>query len=122
MWLLTPKTSTGTQEQDMCKSGEQIPSYAPGDQCHAPGDQCHHIRPSHVHLALFPGPRPAFRRLQYGKAGWAWYVSSREHYVIDKRPKFSERKSEVLRIVQPATRSMLGVYDSCPPPLAKYVW
>ena len=67
--------------------------------------------------SLVPRPRSAFHRLQYGKAGRAWYVSSREHYVIDKRPKFSERKSEV----QPTTRSTLGVYNSRPP-LAKYVW
>ena len=35
-------------------------------------------------VALFPGPRPAFCHLQYGKAGRAWYVSSREHDLIDK--------------------------------------
>ena len=29
-------------------------------------------------------PRPAFRRLQYGKAGRAWYLFSREHDVIGK--------------------------------------
>ena len=72
-------------------------------------------------LSLVPRPRPAFRRLQYGKTGRSWYVSSREHYVIDKRPNFSERKSKVLHIVQSTTRSTLGVYDSRPP-LAKYVW
>ena len=26
-------------------------------------------------LASFPVPRPAFRRLQYGKAGRSWYIS-----------------------------------------------
>ena len=29
-------------------------------------------------LASFSVPCPAFRRLEYGKAGKAWYVSSRE--------------------------------------------
>ena len=29
-------------------------------------------------VASFPVPRAAFRRLQYGKAGRAWYISSRE--------------------------------------------
>ena len=71
--------------------------------------------------SLVPRPRPAFRHLQYGKAGRAWYVSPHGHYVIDKWPKFSERNSEVLHIVQPTTRSTLGVYDSRPL-LARYVW
>ena len=31
-----------------------------------------------VNLASYPVPRPAFRRLQYGKAGRAWYIFSRE--------------------------------------------
>ena len=35
-------------------------------------------------LASYPVPRPAFRRLQYGKAGRAWYIFSREHDVIEK--------------------------------------
>ena len=35
-------------------------------------------------LASFPVPHPAFRRLQYGKAGRAGYISSREHDVIEK--------------------------------------
>ena len=39
-------------------------------------------------LASFPVPRPAFRRLQYGKAGRAWYIFSREHDVIDKWQNF----------------------------------
>ena len=37
-----------------------------------------------VILASFPDHRPAFRRLQYGKAGRAWYISSRQHDVIEK--------------------------------------
>ena len=40
-------------------------------------------------LASFPVPRPAFRRLQYGKAGRACrYISSREHDVIKKWQNF----------------------------------
>ena len=39
-------------------------------------------------LASFSGPAQLFVAcMQYGIAGRAW---SREHYVIDKRPKFSE--------------------------------
>ena len=73
-------------------------------------------------LASFPVPRPAFRRLQYCKAGRAWYIFSREHDVIEKcRAKFSERRRYVLRVIQPSTRSTLGEYDSRPP-LARYVW
>ena len=59
--------------------------------------------------SLVPRPRPALCRLQYGKAGRAWHVSSHELYVINKWPEFSERKSEGLRIVQPTTLSTLGV-------------
>ena len=73
-------------------------------------------------LAAFPGPAQLFVAcMQYGKAGRAWYVSSREHYVIDNGQNFQNKKSEVLHIVQPTTRSTLGVYNSRPP-LAKYVW
>ena len=35
--------------------------------------------------------------------------------------KFSERGRNVLRVIQPSTRSTLGEYDSRPP-LARYVW
>ena len=65
-------------------------------------------------LASFPVPRPAFRRLQYGKAGRAWYIFSREHDVI-------RTKTLRLHVIQPSTRSTLGEYDSRPP-LARYVW
>ena len=40
--------------------------------------------------SLVPRPRPAFRRLQYRKAGRAWYLFSNEHDVIGKWRKFSE--------------------------------
>ena len=72
-------------------------------------------------LASFPVPRPAFRRLQYGKVGRALYISSLEHDVIDKWQNFSERRRRILRVIQPSTRSTLGEYDSHPP-LARYVW
>ena len=71
-------------------------------------------------LSLVPRPRPAFRRLQYGKAWRAWYLFSREHDVIGKWQKFSEQTGCVSSIVQPTTRSTLGVYDNHPP-LARYV-
>ena len=38
-------------------------------------------------VSLVPRPRPA---LQYGKAGRAWYLFSREHDVIGKLQKFAE--------------------------------
>ena len=34
---------------------------------------------------------PAFRRLQYEKAGRAWYLFSREHDIISKLQKFAEQ-------------------------------
>ena len=68
-------------------------------------------------IASFPVPCLAFHRLQYGKAGRAWYIFSREHDVIEKWQNFQN----VLRVIQPSTRSTLGEYDSRPP-LARYVW
>ena len=41
--------------------------------------------------SLVPRPRPAFRRFQYGKAGRAWYLFSREHDVIGNLQKFAEQ-------------------------------
>ena len=71
--------------------------------------------------SLIPRPRPAFRRLQYGKAGRAWYPFLCEHDVIGKWQKFSEQTGCVSRIVQLTTCSTLGVYDNRPL-LARYVW
>ena len=87
-----------------------------------------YIHCKYVHLVMFlfpdcslvPRPRPAFRRLQYGKAWRAWYLFSREHDVIGKWRKFSEQTGCILSIVQPTTHSTLGVYDNRPP-LARYV-
>ena len=70
--------------------------------------------------SLVPRPRPAFRRLQYGKAWRAWYLFSREHDVIGKWRKISEQTGCVSRISQLTTRSTLGVYDNRPP-IARYV-
>ena len=67
--------------------------------------------------SLVPRPRPAFRRLHFGKARRAWYLFSIEHDVIEN---FPEQTGCVSRIVQLTTRSTLGVYDNCPP-LTKYV-
>ena len=44
-----------------------------------------------LQASLVPRPRPAFRRLQYGKAGRAWYLFSREHDIIGKLQKFAEQ-------------------------------
>ena len=45
---------------------------------HDPNYPCAHIG------SLIPRPRPAFRRLQYGKVGRAWYLFSHEHDLIGK--------------------------------------
>ena len=58
----------------------------------------------HVPLAiplitsLVPRPRPAFCHLQYGKAGRAWYLFSRDHDVIGKLQKFAKLTGWVSRI------------------------
>ena len=44
---------------------------------------------SHFIARLVPRPHLAFRHLQYGKAGSAWHLFSREHDVIGKRRKLS---------------------------------
>ena len=41
--------------------------------------------------SLVTRPRPSFRRLQYRKAGRAWYLFSHEHDVISKLQKFAEQ-------------------------------
>ena len=43
-----------------------------------------------LYSSLIPRPCPAFRRLQYGRAGRAWYLFSREHDVISKWRKFAK--------------------------------
>jgi len=48
--------------------------------------------------SLVPRPRPPFRRLQYGKAGSAWYLFSREHDVIGKLQNFTELTGCISRI------------------------
>ena len=74
----------------------------------------------HSQGSLVPRPHPAFRHLQYGKVGRAWYLFSREHDVIGKWQKFSEQTGCVSCIVQLSTHSALGVYDNRPP-LARYM-
>ena len=53
----------------------------------------------------------------------AWYLFSHDHDVIEIGPEFLEQKGNVLRVIQPTLRSMLGVYDirPPPPPIARYV-
>ena len=48
--------------------------------------------------SLVPRPHPAFHRLQYGKAGRAWYLFSHEYDVISKLRKFAELTGCILRI------------------------
>ena len=63
--------------------------------------------------SLVPRPCPAFRRLQYGKAGRAWCLFSHEHDIINKwKKKNSEQKSEISYIVQPTISSTLGIHNS----------
>ena len=78
-----------------------------------------HMTVAYYH-SLVPRPRPAFCRLQYGKAWRAWYLFSCEHDVIGKWWKFSEQTGCVLCIFQLTTRSTLGVYNNRHP-LARYV-
>ena len=76
---------------------------------------------AHVHcqvlvcIASFPGPTQLICCLQYRKVGRAWYLFSCEHDIIRKWRNFQKKTGSVLRIVQPTTRSTLGVYNSCPP-------
>ena len=75
-----------------------------------------------MHLAsLVPRPQPAFRHLQYGKMGRAWYLFSHEHdaWAWCNR-KFSKQTGCISRIVQLTTHSTLGAYDNHSP-LARYV-
>ena len=44
----------------------------------------------------------------------AWYIFSCDHDIIEIGPEFLEQKGNVLRIVQPTMRSMLGVYNIRP--------
>ena len=59
-----------------------------------------------VTYSLVPRPRPAFHHLQYIKAGRAWYLFSREHDVIEKWRKFSEKNG--LHFVYYSTDYMLN--------------
>ena len=45
-----------------------------------------------VRTSLVPRPRPAFRCLQYGKVGRAWYLLSRDHDVIGKWWNFQNKR------------------------------
>ena len=87
---------------------------------HTPYDHTHNVPCTHHLLASFPGPAQVFVACSMEKRGEPG-MFPREHYVTDKWPNLAERKNEVLHIVQPTTRSMLGVYDSRPP-LARYMW
>ena len=57
---------------------------------------------------------------QNDHAGRAWYLFSCHHDVIKTVPKFMEQKGSVLHIIQPTSRSTLGVYD-IRPSIARYV-
>ena len=65
-------------------------------------------------LASFPGS-PEREMYTRGEPGF-----SRDHDVIKIGPEFLELKGNVLRIIQPALRSTLSVYD-IRPPIAIYV-
>ena len=42
-------------------------------------------------------------------------------HVIKIGPEFSEQKGNILRVIQSALRSTLGVYDIRPPPIVIYM-
>ena len=50
----------------------------------------------------------------------AWYIFSRDHDIIKIEPEILEQKGNILRVIQLALRSMLGVYD-IRSPIAIYV-
>ena len=58
-----------------------------------------HMREQCIPGSLVPRPRPAFRRLQYRKAGRAWYIFLREHDVIGNLQKFTKLTGCVSRMV-----------------------
>ena len=60
-----------------------------------------------IHVASFPGS-PEREINMHGEPG----IFS---HVIKIGPEFSEQKGNVLRVIQPALRSTLGVYDIRPP-------
>ena len=64
-----------------------------------------------ISLASFPGS-PEREINTRGKPGMFF---SRDHDVIEIGTEFLEQKGNVLRVIQPALRSTLGVYDIRPP-------
>ena len=63
-------------------------------------------------------PSPAFRRLQYSKAGRAWYIFPREHDVIEKWQNFHNKDATFCVLF-----NHLHVQRSVSmTPLARYVW
>ena len=41
----------------------------------------------------------------------AWYIFSRDHYVIKIGPEFLEQKGNILRVIQPTLHPTLGIYN-----------
>ena len=72
-------------------------------------------------IASFPVPRPAFRRLQYGKAGRAWYIFSREYDVIEKWQNFQNEDATFCMLFN-HLHVQRSVSTTVAPPLARYVW
>ena len=66
----------------------------------------------HRFLASFPGSP---EREINTRGSRAWYIFSRDHDIIKIGPEFLEQKGNVLRVIQPALRSTLGMYDIGPP-------
>ena len=71
-------------------------------------------------VASFSGPAQLSFAISTEKCGEPG-IFSHVSMTIRKWRKFSEQTGCVSSIVQPTTRSMLGVYDNHPP-LARYVW
>ena len=62
----------------------------------------------------------ALQNAKYTRAWRAGYIFSRDHDVIKIGPAVLEQKGNVLRVIQPALRLTLGVYD-IRSPIAIYV-
>ena len=61
-------------------------------------------------VSLVPRHHPAFHRLQYRKAGRAWYLFSCEHDVISKSRKIAELTARLrFAYFQSTMRSTLSV-------------
>ena len=78
------------------------------------GQSCDHRQNFHIpdNIASFPGPTQLFVTCSTEKQGEPG-IFSHEHDIMNGE-NFFRTNSCALCIVQPTTRSTLGVYDNCP--------